>query len=431
MNVLRLIVREIRYRKLNFALGVLSVLVAVGVLVAELTLLHTHDLRTEKIIAEKEAETKAKMAEMQDDYRKMMKKLGFNILILPKDQQLGDLFAEDYAAKTMPEEYAKRLADSRIMTVRHLLPILQRKLTWPEQKRTILLVGTRGEVPLAHRKPKEPMMTLVPRDQMVVGYELHRSLELEEGDTTTLLGHEFTVAKCHPERGTKDDITIWISLDQAQELLQAKGMIESQDRINGILALQCFCFDSVLAEIRKEVASILPDTQVVEFQTKVLIRAEARQRAADEAKRAIAAEKAHRARMREEREGFAAIIVPVVIIGCTVWVGFLAYTNVRERRPEIGILRALGVRRVQVFGIFLGKALLVGLAGAALGYLGGLLVGIQWGEAPAEVAGAAPLFDPTLLLPVLLAAPLLSAVASWLPALTAAQQDPAVVLTNA
>jgi hypothetical protein len=431
MNVLRLIVREIRYRKLNFALGVLSVLVAVGVLVAELTLLHTHDLRTEAIIAKKEAETEAKMAEMQDDYRKMMKKLGFNILILPKDQQLGDLFAEDYAAKTMPEDYAKRLADSRIMTVRHLLPILQRKLLWPEQKRTILLVGTRGEVPLAHRKPKKPIMTLVPRDQMVVGYELHRSLGLEEGGTTKLLGHEFTVAKCHPERGTKDDITIWINLEQAQELLHEKGLIESEDRINGILALQCFCANSMLDEIRKDVAAILPDTQVIEFQTKVLIRAEARQRAAEEAKRAIAAEKAHRARMREEREGFAAIIVPVVIIGCTVWVGFLAYTNVRERRPEIGILRALGVRRVQVFGIFLGKALLVGLAGAALGYLGGLLVGVQWGEAPAEVAGAAPLFDPSLLLTVLLAAPLLSAVASWLPALTAAQQDPAVVLTNA
>ncbi len=464
MNVLRLIAREILYRKLSFALGVLSVLIAAGVLVAEYTLLRAHDLRTgdivaakqaeaeqliadfdrrtERIIARKEAETRRQMAAMQDDYRKIMKKLGFNILILPKGQNLGDLFADDYAVKTMPEEYVKKLANSRIMLIRHLLPILQAKLKWPEQERTILLIGTRGEVPLAHRKPKEPMLTLVERDHIVLGYELHRGAGVKAGDKLKLLGHEFTVAKCHPERGTKDDITVWVNLAQAQELLGKEG------KINGIMALQCFCAESLLPRIRREVAAILPDTQVIEFQTKVIIRAEARQRAADTAKQALAAEKTNRAQLRteredyaqkaiaaektaraqlkEQREGFAAVLVPLVVVGAIAWIAYLGFSNVRERRPEIGILRALGVRRAQVFAIFLGKAMITGVLGAALGCLGGFVVGV----ATAETHAASLLFEPTLVAAVIVLSPLLSALASWLPALTATQQDPAVVLTN-
>jgi len=425
MTVLRLVTREILYRKLNFALGVLSVLAAVGCLVAELTLLRTHDLRTDQIVAAKEAETAEAMRVMEDDYRKIMKKLGFNVFILPKAQNLGDLFAEDYASKDMPEAYVKQLADSKIMSVRHLLPILQRKLKWPEKQRTIVLIGTRGEVPLAHRRPREPMLTLVERNTMVLGYELHKSLGLNVGDKTQLLGHDFTVVKCHRERRTKDDISIWINLAQAQELLGKPG------RINGILALQCVCAGAQLSKIRNDIAAVLPETQVIEFSSKVLIRAEARKRAADTAKASLAAEKANRARLRDERSAFAALLVPVVVVGCTVWIGFLAFTNVRERRAEVGILRALGVNSGKVFLIFVAKALLFGLCGAALGYFAGLGVGWAWADAPLNGEPFPTLFDPGFLVLVLVLAPLLAVLASWVPAIMAARQDPAVVLRDA
>ena len=512
MNVCQLIGREIWYRKLSFFLAVFSVVTAVGCLVGELILLRAHDLRTEqmieakhnearealaehdrrtediitathqearealdehnrrtrKIIAEKEADTRKKTLLLQDDYRKIMKKLGFNLVILPKGQNLGDFYDKDYAVKTMPEAYVTKLADSGIMTVRHLLPILRQKTKWPEQERPIILVGTRGEVPVAHRDPKKPMMTLVERDTMVMGHELHRSIGVSAGDKVKLLGHEFTVAKCHPERGGKDDITIWINLKQAQELLGKEG------KINGIQALQCFCSRAMVGRLRKDLARILPDTQVIPFENKLLIRLEARQRAADEAKDAliaerknsdrirdelgthhnqaiaaaranrarlrrerqdhakktIAAEKASRRHLREEREAFAAILVPGLTIGCIVWVGFLMFSNVRERASEIGILRALGVRQGQVFAIFLGKAVLIGLVGAALGYVGGAVVGRAWGKVPVVDGEAMPLFDPGLFAAVLFLAPLLAALASWLPAMTAARQDPAVILTG-
>ena len=86
-----------------------------------MTLLRAHDIRTEQIVDAKEAATRAEMAKMEDDYRKIMKDLGFNVLILPNDQNLADLYADDFASKYMPEEYVERLAKSDIVTIQHLL----------------------------------------------------------------------------------------------------------------------------------------------------------------------------------------------------------------------------------------------------------------------------------------------------------------------
>ena len=47
---------------------------------------------------------------MEDEYRKMMKELGYNLLILPRGQRLDNFYDAGYAAQTMPEEYAARLS---------------------------------------------------------------------------------------------------------------------------------------------------------------------------------------------------------------------------------------------------------------------------------------------------------------------------------
>jgi ABC-type lipoprotein release transport system permease subunit len=418
MSVWRLVLREILYRKLNFGLAVLSVLTAVGCLVAVLTVLRLHDLRTEELVAAREAEAQAQGRKLQDDYRKLMLRLGFNIQILPRDQNLADLYAQDYAARTMPEEYADRLARAGVLTINHILPSLEQRLTWPEQKRTVILVGVRGELPTARHEQKKPLLKKVPPGTVFVGHELHASLKLEKGQKLRLLGREFKVRERMAATGTKDDIKLYINLAEAQKLLGKEG------QINEILALQCNCASpDRLGDVRREVTKILPDTQVIEKGSQALVRAEGRNRAAAEARAAVQREKKARAELRAQREEFAAILVPLVLLGCTVWVGLLAFTNVRDRAAEIGILRALGVGSLRIFGLFLSRAVLVGLLGALLGYAAGLLVGALWGE---TTAGG--VFEPALLVLVVAAAPLLCGLASWVPALLAARQDPAVVL---
>jgi putative ABC transport system permease protein len=420
MSIWKLVIAEILHRKLNFGLGLLSVVVAIACLVGAFTLLRAHDLRTDRVIAAKELETQKQMAVMEDDYRKIMKELGFNVLILPGDQNLGDLYARGYASHYMPEEYAHRLAASDAMSVRHLLPSLQQKLEWPERGRTVILAGVRGEIPLLHYADKEPMLVAVPPGTMVLGYELHRSLQLAEGDRVEFLGRNFTVGRCNAERGTKDDITIWIDLREAQTLLGKEG------QINGILALKCHCEGSSLDQLRREIARLLPETRVIEFASRLTTRAEARDRATRTARESIAAERAHRMRLRLEREELAAVLVPLVLLASALWIGFLSFTNVRERRAEIGILRALGLSTRPILSIFLLKALAMGVLGALAGYALGFVAGSSWDEI--SLADQPELFDPLILLISAISAPLLSCMASWLPAILASQQDPALAL---
>ncbi|MCZ6792927.1 MAG: FtsX-like permease family protein, partial [Planctomycetota bacterium] len=108
--------------------------------------------------------------------------------------------------------------------------------------------------------------------------------------------------------------------------------------------------------------------------------------------------------------------------------GFLALGNARERAPEVGILRTIGLRARDILWVFLGRAAVMGVAGAVLGYLGGIVVGSVWGNVPLSSEDGWALFDPLLLVGVLVLSPLLAVIATWVPALLAAQQDPAVVL---
>jgi putative ABC transport system permease protein len=425
MTIWRMVFKEIRLRWLNFGLGTLAVLAAVGVLVTELTLLEAHDLQTRQLLDAKLAETEAEMSRLEDDYRKLMKELGYNLLILPEGQDLGDFYAKGYAARTMPEEYVTRLANSKLMTIRHLLPSLEQKIRWPEQgQRNVILVGTRGEVPVTHRTPKEPMMMAVPPATAVLGHEICDSLNLKPNDRITLLGKQFEVKECYPERGTKDDVTIWIDLATAQEMLDQKG------RINAILALECLCTGADYEIIERSVHQVLPNTEVIELKERVKTRAEARLRAKQAHLDAIQAEKNHEAAIHQNMGAFAARLIPLVSLGAAVWVGILALMNVRERKPEIGILRALGFRSRQIMIVFLSRALLIGFTGALLGFAGGLAISLLVHGARLEGATGSTLFDPGLLGLIIIVAPLMAALASWPPALLAAREDPAIILNE-
>lgn len=427
MSVFRLMARESLFRGGKSVLSVCAVLVAVGSLVSALTLFKIHELRTQAILQQRGNDLKAKMDVMNDNVRKAMLKLGFNVVILPKDQNLADFYADDYAVKDMPEDYVNKLAGSKIVTVRHLLPALQTKVDWAEAKRKVILVGTRGEIKFADGDPERPMVQPVQRGKLMIGYELHNAMGLKAGDKVKLMDREFTVQVCHPSRGTKDDITVWINLSEAQEMLGKPG------RINSIMALECKCAWADLAKVRSEIVKILPETQVIEKSSEALARAEARLKVEEDGLAAIAQEKAGRQSLKDMRERLAAIIVPVTMLVCVVWIAFMVFTEARERRMEIGVLRAIGVRTGQVLALFLTKAVVTGLVGGVLGVAAGFAGGLYLGSVLRESADitismAQAMPDAGLLAGALLVAPVLSLLSSWIPAVLAAREDPAVIL---
>ncbi|MEQ9408278.1 MAG: FtsX-like permease family protein [Fuerstiella sp.] len=447
MSLWRLAFREIRHRKLSFLMGVLSVTIAVACLVGAQTLLRADQLITDQILAARVSEVEAAVAakeeivrqagaDLEDAMRKHMKGLGFNILILPEEQSRSELLLSGMTA-TMPESYVDRLAESSIVTVNHLLPSVTRRIKWPEQDREVILIGTRGEVPIQHRALKKPLLEEVAENKVVVGYELHRDLQISPGDQLTLLGQEFTVSKIHPERGSTDDVTLWINLKQAQELL---GM---QNLINAILALECDCSGDRISAIRDEIKGILPGTQVVEKYSEALARAEARARAKQVAETSLqqeqeaglallAQEEQSRRQLEQQHAGFASVMVPLVLVGSAVTIFLLALANVRQRTAEIGILRAIGLRTRQILTVFLSKATVTGILGSIPGIVLGLWAGVALAGLTSHGLAWGQLFDAGDLQLTVLAAPVLALVlagaATWLPALLAARQDPATIL---
>lgn len=427
MSILHMALCEIRRRKTTFLLTALAVAMAVGTMLAVQAALQIYNLRSDALLAQKETELKERLNVLQDEMRKATLKLSFNLAILPSDQDVREWHATDCATTTMPEDYAHRLADSEIVSVRHLLPMLAQKVKWPEMKRTVILVGCKGEVASRHKSPRTPLVQPVPDGTMVVGHELHQSLGLAPGQKVELMGRQFIIHKCQEERGSKDDIGVWIPLKDAQDLLGKPS------EINAILALECLCVGSeALARVRADVAKQLPDTKVIEFETKVLARSEARGRVGQEAMEAVEREKTHQRTLQAERERLAAFVVPGVVIACGVWIFLTAFGNARGRSAEVAILRAIGYRASQVLVLFLFRSLAGGVAGATVGCAAGLtIVARLCGELDVPLVGTTGILSWPLVIAALVIGAMLGVVGGWIPALLATQQDPAEILREA
>lgn len=426
MNIFTLVRKEIGYRKLNFVLSVLAAAVAAVTFLGTVALLRSTDLETSRLLDEKVQETEEEMTRLEDDIRKSMKGLGFNIHIFPEGQDLGEVYAEGYASKTMPEEYVTRLAQSEIVTVNHLLPTLTQVTEWPEHKRKIVLIGIRGQEPKLHGggKKKKPLMNPVADGDIVLGYELHNSLGLKVGDTVQLKGRAFTVHTTHTARGTKDDITAWISLGIAQDMFDLQG------RINSIMALECNCATiDRLGEIRSELGAILPGTKIIEQESKALARAEARNMAKATAMQQIASMKSNRQALKGKREALASVLIPLIGIICMGGIGLLAFLNTKDRMYEVGLLLAIGVSAPKILAVFLIKAVLGGIVGGVLGVAGALMLMTGAGDLFAGYA-VAELTSTAQLALVVVCVPIFTALAAWIPAFVAAQYDPAEILRN-
>ncbi len=416
MNLFKLIFKEISYRKTNFLLSVLSVTIAVSVPLVFSNLIKSYKVQRDRLFELTFKKKEKMLKDAENKYRIATKKFGYNVLILPKNQNVEDFYADDYASKTMPESYVRKLANSGILTVRHFLPSLKQKIRWPEGKRTIIIFGTSGEIRNSFKKPREPMMMPIKPGEAALGYLIHKNMKLNVGDRIKILGKQFSVVKLLSQHGNKDDITIWLNLKDAQEILDKKG------RINAILALQCVCSGGDFNLIRDEISKILPDTQTLGIDVrKIKSRAEIRAVAAKLTKLALANELQTRQKQIETLQKFMNIIVPIIILASALWISFLAMSNVKARRYEIGLLMALGMRYRTILFIFLAKAFVFGMLGATLGYFSNVIIGVLFSYAS---------FNIVSFIAILIVASLLTIFASFPPTIIAVTVQPADILRS-
>jgi flagellar motility protein MotE (MotC chaperone) len=457
MTTFRILLAEIGYRKLNFALSLLAVTIAAAMVVAgpmlvegysqatraELDILESRVQESAARLAQAEAEAAAELKRLEDETRKVMLTLGFNLILVHRDEDIVQFLGTKIPTVDMPQEWVEKLAaDKQLTVVTHLVATL-----WGKAKfagREVPIVGYLPETPQAHMHHRKPMGYVIEPGTVFLGHRLGEGWKVD--DTIALEhareGHferrQFRIAKILEELGTQEHATIAMHLTDAQALLGKPG------KINAILALECRCPADVLPTIRRQLGKVLPEAQVLRDTSKAEARARQRQLVAEKHQQIVARHKemlderqqslAETKKRRERILGFMAtlaeVVGPLAVLAAAIWVGLLALANVRERRAEVGVLRAIGKPSSMIVALFLGKAALLGLLGAALGMGIGFALAYGLGLQALEVGAEHLRLNPIMILVVLFGSPVLSALASYLPTLVALLQDPAVVLRD-
>ncbi|MBN1674776.1 MAG: FtsX-like permease family protein [Kiritimatiellae bacterium] len=428
MPLFRFARKELFYSKWNSLLGLLAVVLAVGTTTATGVLLSRHEWRMQACLTAKARATEQGLESVKDRVAGAMAALGFDVIIVPRGQELGAWHAEDGAEPFMPEAHLALLQQAALTTIRLPVAQLRQRVKWPETGWTVFIAGRSeppaGQTGALHAAESGP----IPPGTVLLGHELHRGLGFREGDACTVLGKPFTVGKCLAARGNKDDITIRMNLPDAQALLAKPGLITE------ILAVATRAAWANLPDVRKEVAGILPQAQVVELNHAVRARALAEVNLAKEARATVELERRNQAELARERRRLGLWLNALVVSVCAGCLGLLAWANADRRLPEIGIWAALGMRARDVVALFVVRWLALGLGGGLLGLTAGVALGV-WGEARflAQAAARARIpwaGSPAPLLPALGIAAALTALACCLPVVAAMRRDPVRILAS-
>jgi putative ABC transport system permease protein len=335
-----------------------------------------------------------------DETRVLMKEMGFNVLITPPGADPAQYQALNFEGPDMPEDAVEKLTTETVLA-QHFVGKYQKTLEI--EGKTVVLTGVKAEL-LRQNTSRAPMPTAyeVQPDKVFAGAAAAKVLNLKPGDKLDILGKTFEVARViEPKGAVPDDIRLFAPLDQVQELLNVG------DRINAIDALACQCpvkTTDILSSLEKSIHRILPGVGVHPYRDILLARFEQRNMV--------------------YRLGLAT--VAIVIAGSATAIWGLTYQNVRNRRAEIGVFRALGIPGRLIIALFISKIAIYGIAGAVTGCVLGYLV------APAAVVTEhIVLPDIASLVLILAIAPVVAILFGLPPIVAGLLQDPVDVLKEA
>ena len=402
MTIPTLVWREIFERKNQLATTFVAILLGVSVIVA----IKNITFYSEKAVAWQ------------------LDALGANILVLPKSASLQDYYGADMQNEEFPEEYVTRLAASDLQGLDNLSPKLsvpvesggrrfiltgilpknefQAKSVWqsvgvfsrPEACGVaVTLPG--GAAPAKEMLVRKRVIRSLGSNEVLLGADMASALKLAEGSTTTLMGRAFTVTAILPETGTVDDSRAFAHLHTVQKLA-GKGAVLNAIEIVG-------CCNQISKGLVQKINQLLPDakvatiTQIVDTQIQT----------------------------NRMMGRLSLLFLTIIVLAGGASIANYMFANVFERRREIGTLMALGAGSRVVLRMFLLKALWLGLAGGAGGYVLGTAMAGVLGP---RIAGV-PVYP--MVAPLFWAvgvAVLVCMAATWLPARRAARLDPSAAL---
>jgi putative ABC transport system permease protein len=387
MNPLKLVIKELLYRKISSLIILFTVIIASTVSVAIYTL------------------SKAS----ENETRKIMREQGLNLYIFPKGTNLIDFYSVNNT-ETFPDNYVDVLAESETFdAVRHLTGILQVK--YPDWKdangslHQIVLFGYKDEATQKYLPEQEIMGFDVKKGTVQVGALIAKNIKPGEPfiiEGTDGRQHSFKVDKVLEEGRGMMDQGVSFYLDDLQEVLGMHG------KINKIEALGCVCNDGRINNARSQVQAIFSDLEVTEISS----IADAREN------------------QRLMMNKYGAFIIPFIIISCLLITGLLFHQNVNVRKREIGLLKAMGNSSYTILFMIIFKAFILGLTGGIIGFFLGSWIAEYFGKEIFRFTAFSikPVWSIFYYSIVLF--PLLWMLSSWIPALLATRIDAARILSE-
>lgn len=400
MKLTSIVLKELFVRKSQLLTGFLAILLGIAVIVSIRTISHFS--------------AKAVAYELDT--------LGTNVLILPKSAMVENYYTADLEGGEMPESYVDDIVTSDLKGVDNLSPKLTIPVTLNQRRFNLTGILPKNEFAakpswqvsgdifdrpstcgVAPTKDTASEKTAVRRrvikdlkpNEVLIGTDVANILNLAVDSKIKIKDRDFEVKEILPVTGTVDDSRIFAHLHTVQEMAGKPGLINVIEIVG--------CCREIAGGLIDGLNRLLPDARVVTI------------------KQIVQTQQNTNTMM----EQFSLIfLIIIVLVGCFSIANYM-FSNVQERRKEIGTLLAIGCTPYRIMFIFLFKALLLGLIGGGVGYVVGTGLAVILGPRIAHIT-ILPLYN--LFGWSILIAVLITGVSSIIPAIRAARLDPAQIL---
>ncbi|WP_425805283.1 ABC transporter permease [Desulfitobacterium sp. Sab5] len=233
------------------------------------------------------------------------------------------------------------------------------------------------------------------KNEIIVGSDAARILGIQRDQHVDVKGQSFLIRGIiQPTGSIENDQAIFIDLKMLQGL-------ENKPNAISMVEAAAFCYTCPIDEMTKQLKEKLPGAKVTALRSTLESR--------DQTVKRFSL--------------FSVTISIILLLTSALVIAISMISSVRERTPDIGVLRAIGFRKSHILAMIFFEAALVSLTGGLIGYGLGMGLGVSYGPEIAKMAIHIP-WQPIMGMYSILAALLVSVLASAYPAWKAIRLDP-------
>ena len=235
--------------------------------------------------------------------------------------------------------------------------------------------------------------------EIVAGSKAAEKMQLHVGSIVFVKDIKLTVTGVLLATGGQDDTALLAPIAFVETLLGKPGKVS-------LVEVSALCVDCPIDDLVAQISEVLPGADV----------------------QAVRQVMEQRMQVTRQFGRFAASILSVLIILCSLFIFATITGAVSERRREIGIMRAIGFSGVHIITVVLSEALLIGVVSGVVGNVVALPILAR--VVPIFTGRNVELFNLPIMALSFIAVVCLAVISSIAPAIKAARFDPVAAIAG-